>query len=328
MRMTEGQDQPGGTPGPTTRCSVGIDVAKAGLDVAVRPSEAPWRVGNAEAELPVLVARLRTLDPHLVVLEATGGDERDAVAALAAAGLPVVVINPRQVRDLAKATGRLAKTETLDAPVLAHFAEAVHPEPRPLSAAATQQVAALLERRAQVVGMLTAEKKRRHQALARVRPLIEAHIAWLEAALEQRHRDLDQAVHASPLWREREELLRRVPGVGPIRSLTLLADRPELGTLSHQQLAARVGVAPLHRDSGYARGKRLIWGGRARVRSALDMSVLSAVRDHPVLRAFWTRLREQGTPPKVALVACRQKLLTILNAMLKHQTPWQPARIA
>jgi transposase len=187
-------------------------------------------------------------------------------------------------------------------------------------------LAALLERRAQVVGMLTAEKNRRQQAMARVRPLIEAHIAWLEAALDDLNQDLDQALHASPLWRERDDLLRSVPGVGPI--LTLLADLPELGTLSHKQLAALVGVAPLNRDSGFSGGKRVIWGGRARVRSALYMSALSAVRYNPVLRAFWTRLREQGKPPKVALVACMHKLLTILNAMLKHHTPWQLARVA
>jgi transposase len=307
---------------------VGIDVAKGWLDVAVRPSGEHWRVANTAAELLTLVERLRTLAPQLIVLEATGGYERTAVAALATAGLPVVVVNPRQVRDFAKATGRLAKTDALDAQVLAHFAEAVHPEPRPLSDEATQQLAALLERRAQVVGMLTAEKNRRQQAVARVRPLIEAHIAWLEAALGELNQDLDQALHASPLWRARDDLLRSVPGVGPILSLTLLADLPELGTLSHKQLAALVGVAPLNRDSGFSRGKRLIWGGRARVRSALYMSALSAVRYNPILRAFWTRLREQGKPKKVALVACMHKLLTILNAMLKHQTPWQLARVA
>jgi transposase len=176
--------------------------------------------------------------------------------------------------------------------------------------------------------MLTAEKTRRQQATARVRPLIEAHIAWLEAALAQLNEDLDQALHASPLWRARDDLLRSVPGVGPILALTLLAELPELGTLTHKQLAALVGVAPLNRDRGFARGKRLIWGGRARVRSPLYRSALSAVRYNPVLRAFWARLREQGKPPKVALVACMHKLLTILNAMLTHQTPWQSARAA
>jgi transposase len=315
-------------PSPATPCYVGIDVAKAWLDIAVRPSGAQWRVANADADLPALVEHMGQLTPQVIVLEATGGYERAIVAALAAARLPVVVINPRQVRDFAKATGRLAKTDVLDAQVLAHFAEAVRPEPRPLADEATQRLAALLERRSQLVAMLTAEKNRRQQALDSVRPLIEAHITWLEQALDQLTRDLDQTLHASPVWRERDELLRSVPGVGPILALTLLADLPELGTLAHKQLAALVGVAPLNRDSGSSRGKRLIWGGRARVRSALYMSTLSAVRFNPVLRAFWTRLREQGKPPKVALVACMHKLLTILNAMLKRQTPWQPALAA
>jgi transposase len=315
-------------PDATTPCSVGIDVAKAWLDVAVRPSGAQWRAANVEAEWPTLVEQVRAVQPQLVVLEATGGYERAAVAALAAAGLPVVVVNPRQVRHFAQATGKLAKTDVLDAHVLAHFAEAVHPQPRPLSDEATGRLAALLERRSHLVAMVTAEKNRRQQALESVRPLIEAPIAWLEQALEQLTQDLDQTLHASPVWREREDRLRSVPGVGPILALTLLADVPELGTLAHKQLAALVGVAPLNRDSGAARGTRVIWGGRARVRAALSMSALSAVRYHPVLRAFWTRLREHGKPPKVALVACRHKLLTILNAMLKHRAPWQPALAA
>lgn len=322
--MTEALAQPG----PTTPCSVGIDVAKAWLDIAVRPGGAQWRVANGAAAWPALIEQVRALRPHVVVLEATGGYERGVVAALAAAGLPVVVVNPRQVRDFAKATGKLAKTDVLDAHVLAHFAEAVRPEPRPLTDEATQRLAALLERRSQLVAMLTAEKNRRQQAPDSVHTLIEAHIAWLEQALDQLNRDLDQTLHASPVWREREQLLRSVPGVGPILTLTVLADLPELGTLAHKPLAALVGVAPLNRDSGAARGKRAIWGGRARVRAALYMSTLSAVRYNPVLRAFWTRLREQGKPPKVALVACMHKLLTILNAMLKHRTPWQPALAA
>lgn len=324
--MTEAREQ--AQPGPTPPYYVGIDVAKAWLDVAVRPGGSPWRVANTEAEWPALIEQVRVVQPRVVVLEATGGYERGVVAALAAAGLPVVVVNPRQVRDFAKATGRLAKTDVLDAQVLAHFAEAVQPEPRPLTDAATQRLAALLERRSQLVAMLTAEKNRRQQAPSSVRPLIEAHITWLEDALDQLTQDLDQTLHASPLWREREQLLRSVPGVGPILALTLLADLPELGTLAHKPLAALVGVAPLNRDSGTARGKRVIWGGRARVRTALYMSTLSAVRYNPVLHAFWTRLREQGKPPKVALVACMHKLLTILNAMLKRQTPWQPALAA
>lgn len=314
-------------------CVVGIDVAKAWLDVAVRPtgtsqasvvSMRAWRSENRDAAIAHLVEQVRALSPQVIVLEATGGYERLVVAQLAAAGLPVAVVNPRQVRDFAKATGRLAKTDRLDAQVLAHFADAVRPEPRPLPDAAAQQLAALLERRSQLVGMLTAEKNRQAPALTSVRPLIGEHIAWLDQALEELNQELDQTLQASPLWREREQLLRSVPGVGRVLALTLLADLPELGTLTHKQVAALVGVAPLNRDSGALRGKRAIWGGRARVRAALYMATLAAVRHNPVLCAFWTRLRAQGKPGKVALVACMHKLLTILNALLKHETPWQP----
>jgi transposase len=324
---------------PTGTCVVGIDVAKAWLDVAVRPTgtsqaSAPnvvstraWRSENRDAAIAQLVEQVRTLEPQLIVLEATGGYERLVVAQLAEAGLPVAVVNPRQVRDFAKATGRLAKTDRLDAQVLAHFAEAVHPEPRPLPDATSQQLAALLERRSQLVAMLTAEKNRQTAALKSVRPLIGQHIAWLEEALDDLNQELDQTLQASPLWRAREQLLRSVPGVGRVLALTLLADLPELGTLTHKQVAALVGVAPLNRDSGALRGKRAIWGGRARVRAALSMATLAAVRHNPVLQAFWTRLRAQGKPGKVALVAlvaCMHKLLTHLNALLKQETPWQP----
>jgi transposase len=311
----------------TGTCVVGIDVAKAWLDVAVRPtgtaSGTAWRTENRETALVPLVDQLRSLSPQLIVLEASGGYERLVVARLAEAGLPVAVVNPRQVRDFAKATGLLAKTDRLDAAVLAHFAEAVHPEPRPLPDTAARQLAALMERRSQLVGMLTAEKNRLAQALNTVRPQIAQHIAWLNQALEDLNQELDHLLQASPLWREREQLLRSVPGVGRVLALTLLADLPELGTLSHKQVAALVGVAPLNRDSGTLRGKRLVWGGRARVRTALYMATLTAVRYNPVLHAFWTRLRTQGKPGKVALVACMHKLLTHLNALLKHRTPWQ-----
>jgi transposase len=309
---------------------VGIDVAKAWLDVAVRPSGETWRVANAPTDLDLgaLVERLQQVAPQVVVLEATGGYERAIVAALAVAGVPVAVVNPRQVRDFAKATGRLAKTDALDASVLAHFAEAVRPLPRPLADEAAQALAALVERRHQLVTMLVAEKNRQQQALPAVRPLIQAHVQWLEQALRELDRELEQRLHTSPLWRTRDHLLQSVPGIGPVVALTLVADLPELGTLTHKQVAALVGVAPLNRDSGLLRGKRLIWGGRARVRAALYMAALSAVRYNPILRAFWTRLRERGKPKKVVLVACMHKLLTILNAMLKHQTPWQPVHAA
>jgi transposase len=309
---------------PTNPCVVGIDVAKAWLDVAVRPcgpAKSPWRVANSDStesnSIPALVAQLRALAPRVIVLEATGGYERPIVARLAEVGLPVAVVNPRQVRDFAKATGRWAKTDRLDAQVLAHFAEAVRPDPRLLPDNATQRLTALLERRSQFVAMLTAEKNRRHQALKSIRPLIEQHIAWLEQGLKELNAELDRALQTSPVWRAREQLLRSVPGVGRILALTLLADLPELGTLPYKQLAALVGVAPLNRDSGLLTGKRLIWGGRARVRAVLFMSSLAAVRYNPVLHACWVRLRERGKPKKVALVACMHKLLTILNAMVK-----------
>jgi transposase len=309
---------------PATVCSVGIDVANAWLDVAVRPSGATWRTANAEADLPALVERLQALGPQLVVLQATGGYERAVVALLATVGLPIAVVNPRPVRDFAKATGRLAKTDRLDAGVLAHFAEAVRPQPRPLPDEQAQALGALVERRHQVVTMLAAEKNRRQQAAAVVRPLIAAHLEGLERAAAQLDQELDRLLRATPIWRERDDLLRGVPGIGPLVSLTLVADLPELGTLTHKQIAALVGVAPLNRESGTARGKRLVWGGRARVRAVLSMGTVAAIRCNPVIRAFWLRRRERGKPPKVALVACMHKLLTILNAMLRHGATWQP----
>jgi len=258
---------------------VGIDVAKAALDVAVSPTAERWTLAYTEREVAGLVPRLTALDPALVVLEATGGLEGPLAGALAAAGLPVVVVNPRQVRDFAKATGRLAKTDALDAAVLAHFAAAVRPTPRPLPDAATQSLAALVTRRRQLVEMLTAERNRLGSAPRVLRAEIQAHITWLK---------------------------RR------------------LGRLNRKAIAALVGVAPLNRDSGTLRGRRMVWGGRAAVRAVLYMGTLVAVRHNPILRAFYQRLRAAGKLPKVALTACMRKLLTILNAMLKHQRPWNP----
>jgi transposase len=307
---------------------VGIDVSKANLDVALRPSGEHWCCPNDEAGIAELVARLRPLAPGLVVLEATGGLERLVVAALALATLPVAVVNPRQVRDFAKATGQLAKTDALDAAVLAHFAEAIHPTPRPLPDAASQALAALVERRAQMVGMLTAEKNRLRQALPAVRAKVAAHIGWLEQAIKELDQELDQTLHASPLWRERDHLLRSVPGVGPTVSLTLLAHLPELGHGSVKHVATLVGLAPLNRDSGAWRGTRAIWGGRRQVRAALYMAALVGARHNPVLRAFYTQLTARGKPKKVALTACMHKLLTILHAVLRDGTPWQPTLLA
>ena len=313
-------------PAPTF---IGIDVAKAQLDVAVRPTGEHWTVPQTEAGVADLVARLQPLAPTLIVLEATGGLERLASAALAAAGLPVAVVNPRQVRDFAKATGRLAKTDRLDAQVLAHFAEAVRPQPRPVPEEQAQLLSAQLARRRQLVEMLTAEKNRLGTAPRPVRQRIQTHIAWLEQELRAVEDDLSTTLRASPVWREQDDLLRSVPGVGPVVSLTLLAELPELGTLNRKQIAALVGVAPLNRDSGTLRGRRTVWGGRARVRAVLYLAALVATRHNPVLRAFYDRLRAAGKPPKVALTACMHKLLLILNALLKHRTPcpWSPATL-
>ncbi len=319
------------TPDSTTAVAAifaGIDVSKATLDVALRPGGEHWRSPNDEAGISELVARLRLLAPQLIVLEATGGLERLVVAALALAELPLAVVNPRQVRDFAKATGQLAKTDALDAAVLAHFAEAIRPQPRPLPDAASQALAALVERRRQVVGMLTAEKNRVQQALPPVRPKVAAHIAWLEQALSELDGELDQMLRASPLWRERDQVLRSVPGVGPIVARTLLAHLPELGQGSVKHIATLVGLAPLNRDSGAWRGSRAIWGGRRHVRTALYMAALVGVRHNPILRAFYEQLLARGKPKKVALTACMHKLLTILHAVLRDRTPWQPVLLA
>jgi len=307
-----------------TASFVGIDVSKQQLDVAVRPRDETWTVAHDEAGLSALVVRLRTLAPTLIVLEATGGLEVALAGALATAGLPVAVVNPRQVRDFARSTGTLAKTDRLDAQLLAQFADAVRPEPRPLPDAQAQELTALLQRRRQLVEMLTAEKNRLTFASRRIRPQLQAHIEWLHKQLAQFDDDLRQLVHASPLSREKDDLLRSAPGVGPVLSTTLLAALPELGRLTRQQIAALVGVAPLNRDSGTLRGRRTVWGGRAHVRAVLYMSTLVATRHNPVVAAFYRRLRAAGKAPKLALTACMRKLLTILNAMLKHHTRWAP----
>lgn len=303
---------------------VGIDVAKAQLDVALGPRGEEWSQPNDEEGIGRLVSQLQDLSPALVVLEATGGLELPLVGALAQANLPVAVVNPRQVRDFARATGHLAKTDRLDARVLAHFAEAVHPTPRPLPDAQAQALNALLVRRRQIVGMLTAEKNRFHTANSLVQPNLEEHISWLEKHLANLDADLGDLLRQSPLWREKDQLLRSVPGVGPTLSLTLLAELPELGSLNRRQIAALVGVAPLNRDSGHFRGRRTIWGGRARLRAALYMGALAATRHNPIIALFYHRLCAAGKAKKVALTACMRKLLTILNAMIRHHTSWSP----
>ncbi len=302
---------------------VGIDVSKDTLDVATRPVSSVVQVTNDEAGVRALLARLRASAPTLIVLEATGGYERAAVAALAAAGLPVVVANPRQVRAFARATGQLAKTDAIDAALLALFAERVRPEIRRLPDAEAQALDALLTRRRQLLEMLVAEQNRHALATPPVRRGIAQHVRWLQRRLEDVDGDLDRAVQASPVWRTKENLLRSVPGVGPVLSRTLLGELPELGRLGRKEIAALVGVAPLARDSGHFRGHRGAWGGRATIRPALYMAAVSATRCNPSIRLFYQRLRDAGKPAKVALVACMRKLLVILNAMMRHGTAWR-----
>jgi transposase len=261
------------------------------------------------------------------VLEATGGLERAATVALAAAGLPVVVVNPRQARDFARATGQLAKTDALDARALAHFADVIRPTPRPLPDAQTQELRALLGRRQQLIGMRTAEQNRLAGASERLTKDITAHMTWLNADIATLDNDLETLLRASPLWRENDDLLQSAKGIGPVSAHTLLLELPELGTLTRQQIAALVGVAPLNCDSGTMRGKRTIWGGRAHVRTVLYMSTLVATRFNPQINVFYERLLAAGKVKKVALTACMRKFLTILNAMLKHRTRWQPQEV-
>lgn len=303
----------------------GIDVSKAVLDVALRPTGERFSAANDDVGIRSVLERLRSHPSVLVVLEATGGFENALVAALGTADVSVVVANPRQIRDFARATGQLAKTDRIDAEILALFAERVRPEPRPLPDEAAQALDALLTRRRQLLEMLIAERNRLLLARPPVRKSISEHIRWLERQLSGVDRDLERSVQQSPLWRAKEDLLRSVPGIGPVVSRTLLGELPELGRLSHKQIAALVGVAPLARDSGTLHGKRIVWGGRAPVRSALYMGALVASRHNPVIRTFYQRLRAAGKPRKVALTACMRKLLVILNAMARDNAPWRVA---
>lgn len=301
---------------------VGIDVSKAHLDVAVHATPTAWQTTNTEAGIADLVQRLRALGPTLIVLEATGGFELRLVAELAVAQLPVVITNPRRVRQFARSTGHAAKTDRLDAQVLAHYAAAIRPEPRPLPDEQQERLAALLTRRRQIVEMLTVEKNRLHTVRAALRLDIQEHLTWLSDRLARLDAEIDQFIQGSPLWQEKAELLKSVPGVGRITTSTLLAMLPELGTLNRQEIAALVGVAPLNHDSGKKRGHRRIYGGRAPVRSVLYMATLSAKRYNPKIRTFYDHLVQQGKEKKVALVACMRKLLVILNAMLRSKQAW------
>lgn len=303
---------------------VGIDVSKAHLDVAVRPTKQSWQADNTPEGIEKLVGSLKELSPMLIILESTGGLEVAAASSLAAAALPVAVINPRQARDFAKSLGRLAKTDKIDAAVLARFGEALRPEPQIMPSEQTIQLQALLVRRRQLIEMLVAEKNRMHLTHPTIQPRLKGHIAWLEEELSRIDEEMKERLQNSPVWREKEDLLRSVPGVGPVTAITLLVELPELGTLNRKKIAALVGVAPFNCDSGYRRGKRAIWGGRACVRQILYMATLTASRFNPVIRAHYLHLTDMGKPAKVALVACMRKLLTILNAMMFSMTAWIP----
>jgi transposase len=308
---------------------IGIDVSKAHLDVAIRPTGAAFRTPNDPAGLATLVERLTPLGPTLVVVEATGGYELPAVAALQAAGIAVAAINPRQARDFAKGTGRLAKTDRIDAAALAHFAESVRPAPRPAAPAERLALDALLSRRRQLLEMRVMEGHRLATCRdAAVRAGLERHIAWLDAEAADADRRLEEAVRASPAWRQRDELLRSIPGVGPVTSRTLLAALPELGTSDGGRLAALAGLAPYARDSGTMRGPRTIRGGRPEVRRVLYLAALSAARHAGPLKEFADRLRGRGKRAKVVLIAVARKLLTIANAVVRTGRPWDPTLAA
>jgi transposase len=308
---------------------LGIDVSKARLDVHAIQAQADSMFSNDEAGIAALVGHVRTLAPRLIVLEATGGLERTLVAMLLAASLPAVVVNPRQVRDFARASGRLAKTDRIDARVLAQFARAIQPVQRGMPDEAAQAFADQLTRRRQLVEMLAMEKNRLQQAPnTLVRQDLKKHIEWLQNRLRASEGGLRQSVEDSPAWQARRDLLAEVQGIGEVTVLTLIGLLPELGQLDRKQIAALVGLAPFNRDSGTLRGKRTVWGGRAAVRHVLYMATLSAVRCNPVVKAFYLRLRANGKAAKVALVACMRKLLTILNAMLRDQRPWDPLHAA
>lgn len=302
---------------------IGIDVAKAYLDVHVLPANKAARYRNSRVGIAALVKMLKRQSPALVVLEATGRLELPAASALGAAGMPVAIVNPRQVRDYARATGQLAKTDALDAKVIATYGRDLHPEPRPVPDKESLALQAVLARRRQLIQMLTAEKNRLGRAHPAARRDLREHIEWLYERLKKVDHELHELINASPAWRQRDALLQSVPGVGPVASRTLLIDLPELGNVDKKSISKLVGVAPLNRDSGTIRGSRSIWGGRPQVRCALYMASLAAIRANPAIRTYYRKLREAGKKPKVAQVACMRKLLVILNAMAQAGTQWE-----
>jgi transposase len=302
---------------------VGIDVSKDNLDLAVHTGREVRRFANTPIGISKVLRHVMGIGPALVVMEATGGYEISLAVALGEAGIPAAVVNPRQARDYARSTGKLAKSDAIDARMLAEFAATVRPEPRPLADSQTQELKDILARRSQINEMITAEKNRLQRARGPLREHIRAHVAWLEKALAEMDSELKRFIEESPIWREKDDLLKSVPGIGPVLSSTLVADLPELGRLNRKQIAALVGVAPFNRDSGKMRGKRSCWGGRANVRATLYMGALVATRHNPVIKAFYERLCAAGKAKKAAITACMRKLLTIVNSMIKHHSLWR-----
>ena len=303
---------------------VGIDVCQKSLDVYIRPSEKLFQVTNNEIGIRKLVQTLKNIQPELIVLEATGGMEIDAAIQLTQAELAVAVINPRQARDFAKATGQLAKTDVIDARILAHFADAIRPEVRQISDESSRQLEDLVTRRRQISDMSTAEKNRRRGKTNSVKASIDEHIEWLEEQLKEIESQIKSAIAINQEWQQKMKLLTSVPGIGEVVAVTLISSLPELGTISHKSISYLVGVAPLNKDSGKFRGKRRIWGGRAKVRCVLYMATLVAVRFNPPIKSFYDRLISKGKLKKVALIACMHKLLILLNAMMRKNQAWQP----
>ena len=304
---------------------VGIDVSKSTLDVCIEPAVQTLHVAYDEAGIKQIVVRLKEVNPTLIVMEATGGLEIRIATELASKGLPVAVINPRQARDFAKATGQLAKTDKVDAAVLAEFAKKIHPQVRPLKDADTRALNDMVSRRRQLIDMRVQETLRLGTAASKpLEKSLNKHIAWLDKQIAEIDTDLTKRLRESDIWRTKDDLLRGIPGVGPVTTLTMLAKCPELGKLNRREIAALIGVAPLANDSGKHCGKRFVWGGRAEVRAVLYMAAVSAIKHNDAIKAFAERLRKTGKPPKVVIVACMRKLLTMMNSMLKNNTPWNP----
>lgn len=307
-----------------TETFIGIDVSKATLDVAVFPSDEETSVPNNEAGCRDLIVKLKSIKPKLIVLEATGGLQNLVAGMLIAAELPVAIINPRQLRDFAKATGKLAKTDRIDAKIIARFGEAIKPEPRPIKDDNNQALTALMTRRRQIIDMITAEKNRLGSSHVSVKKGIKETISWLEKRLAEIDKELSKTINKNEVWKGKIEILTTCKGIGPVVSTTLVCSLPELGTLNRHKISALVGVCPFNRDSGTMRGKRTIFGGRATVRAMLYMATLSAIRSNTAIKNFYDRLTKAGKLHKVAMVACMRKLLTVLNTMLKNMVPWDP----